>query len=56
MVGACHYFAGLRLLTLVSCKEVMKVQLGTTEVRFFRLLLGMQVYNEEIGGSLQTVN
>jgi hypothetical protein len=56
MVSACHYFAELCLLALVSCKEVMKVQLGTAQVRFYRLLLGIQVYNEEIGGSLQSVN
>jgi len=41
MVSACNNFAGLCLLALVSCKEVMKEKLGTACVRFFRLLLGI---------------
>ena len=55
MVSACHNFAGLCLLALVSCKEVMKEQLGTMYVGLFRLLLEIPGTNEVIGGSLQTV-
>ena len=44
MDSACHNFAALCLFALVSCcKEVMKEQLGTICVRFFRLLLGIPV-------------
>lgn len=41
MVTACNNFAGLCVFALVSCKDVTKEKLGTTFVRFFRLLVGI---------------